>query len=352
MKTLLKSVYTRLYALLPESAGESVSALTFKVANKPFVFHDRTLHPPARLPRGAVTFSADFEMAWAFQYSRSSAADCVALGLRERAQVPVILAALRECGIAITWATVGHLFLSGCTRGAAGLPHPDMPRCGHFDGHWRFTSGDWFQHDPCTGVESDPAWYAPDLVEAILASGHEVGSHGFSHVGFGDYCPDEVAEAEVRASLEAMKPFGIRPRSFVFPGNECGKLDILAGAGLDIVRMFPVSWAEISLPVRMAEGLWGVHSSASIEPASHGANPAGRLRRLFKYVDRAVEERMAAHFWFHPSLQARYMTDLLFPLFRHCAGLREKGVLDIFTMEGLVEETVRAWERQAQPGSP
>ena len=343
----MKSIYQEFYSKLPDPLAEIVSEVAFNATGRPFVYFDNALHPPSRLRKGAVTFSADFEMAWAYQYSKLAEEDCVSIGLRERDQVPEILAVLNGYDIPITWATVGHLFLSSCTRGASGLPHPGMPRCGHFDNHWRFTSGDWFQHDPCSDVHKDPAWYAPDLIEAILSSRtrHEVASHSFSHVGFGEYCPEEVATAEIHASLEAAKLFGVRPRTYVFPGNESGKLKLFAGTGLDVLRLFPVSWAEITLPVRLEEGPWGVHTSAGVETASKSVNLDRRLARLCKFVDRAVEEKMSAHFVFHPSLPRNQMTNLLFPLLRYCADLREKGLVDICTMEGLVDETIRAWNR-------
>ena len=347
MKSLMKSVYQKFYSMLPEPWAEPVSEVAFKVAGRPFVCFDHALHPPTRLKKGAITFSTDFEMAWGYQYSRSAEEDCVTIGLREREQVPKILATLNGYDIPITWATVGHLFLASCTRGASGLPHREIPRCGHFDKHWQFTSGDWFQHDPCSDVHKDPAWYAPDLIEAILSSRthHEMASHSFSHVGFGEYCPEEVAAAEIHASLEAMKLFGLRPKTFVFPGNESGKLNLFAGTGLEVLRLFPVSWAEISLPVKLKEDLWGVHQSIYVETATKNVSLDRHLARLLKFVDKAVESRMSAHFVFHSSLPETQMMGLLFPLLRYCAELREKSLIDIFTMEGLVNETVHAWNR-------
>ena len=344
MKGLATSAFRRMLSVLPGPLADAVSGLGFKVSGRPYVFFDPALHPAARLKRGAVTFSADFEMAWAFRYSRSSAGECVAMGLREREQVPKILAAMEEYTIPITWATVGHLFLSQCTRGANGLAHPELRRPDHFDGHWRFTSGDWYQHDPCSDVKKDPAWYAPDLIEAILSSRchHEVASHGFSHMGFGDYCSDEVAEAELDASVAAMGTFGLRPRTFVFPGNEVGKLRLISAKGFEIVRSFPFSLSDISLPLRLPEGPWGIHSTSPVDTGTMAVNSERRLARYLKFVDRAIEARMCAHFWFHPSLSDEQLNGLLIPLLRTCAELREKGLLDVMTVGGVVDETIRA----------
>jgi len=63
---------------------------------------------------------------------------------------------------------------------------------------------------------------------------------------------------------------------------------------------------------------------------------AQRLRRLRGFLQKAITERLAMHLWLHPSLQPRDYELLLIPFLRTCAELREKGHLDVLTMEGLV----------------
>src|SRR2546430_15194940 len=75
---------------------------------------------------GAASISADFELAWAWREWGTTRAEEV--GLRERANVPVILELLDHLDIPITWATVGHLFLESCTDDNGGPNHPGMPR--------------------------------------------------------------------------------------------------------------------------------------------------------------------------------------------------------------------------------
>lgn len=346
---LLKSAYQRLHSHLPVEAGERLSDLVFSVMGRPRIYHDSLKHPQQRLRRGAVTFSLDFEMAWAFQYSKVSGPRCVELGLRERQQVPKILALFDKYSVPATWATVGHLCLEQCKRNSIGLAHSEIARCGHFENeHWKFTTGDWFQNDPCTDAHQNPAWYAPDLVEAIVSArvGHELASHTFSHAGFGSYCPAEVARAELDNSIEAMKPYGVRPTTLVFPGNDIGWLDVVAAKGFRIVRAFPHPTAEISLPMRINNDLWGVHSSTVVDGGTGTANLERRLFILKTYVDKAVASNLAAHFWFHPSLTLPRLHALLFPLVEYCAKLREQGSIDILTMEGLVNETESALLKQ------
>ncbi len=116
--------------------------------------------------------------------------------------MPRILEAFDSRRLPATWAVVGHLLLGSCQRGVDGRAHPEIPRIEPFETPWwKFEGPDWFQHDPCTDVHRDPAWYAPDLVALIRDSptGHEIASHTFSHMGLGTCCSHDVAVAELRA---------------------------------------------------------------------------------------------------------------------------------------------------------
>ncbi len=77
---------------------------------------------------GTVVLSADFEMAWAFRFSRTRGAEAVEKGMLERKNVPLLLAMLEKHNLPVTWATVGHLLLHECRRGDDGRAHPEMPR--------------------------------------------------------------------------------------------------------------------------------------------------------------------------------------------------------------------------------
>ena len=339
---MVKKLFDAVYAMLPPTAKKMLALSRSKLAWLPYIYHDRTIHPPKGLRLGAVTISLDFEMAWAWQYAKDMTVDPVAMGLQERDQVPLTLSKFDELNIPTTWATVGHLFLDGCSRGANGLAHHDLPRIPPFETrYWKFSSGDWYQFDPCSTVGQAPAWYAPDLIEKILSSpvGHEIACHGFSHAGFGRYCPRNVALSELDACISAMARFGIKPKSFVFPGNDEGHFDALAEKGFSIVRWFPKGSAKISLPVRRKEdGIWCVHQSATISRGSNWTRDE-HLARLKLCVDMAVRTRLASHVWLHPSLPPSEIDEVLTPFLVHCAGKRDQGVLDILTMEKLVQAT-------------
>lgn len=289
------------------------------------------------LERGAVVLSLDFELAWAWPYAVNPPVDPVATGLREREQVPMLVRTFEEFSIPATWATVGHLFLERCSRGSTGCAHEHLARLPFFENHlWRFSKGDWFQHDPCTDVRRDPAWYGPDLIQLILGSRvrHEIGCHGFSHAGLGPYCPPDVARAEAEECRKVMKDFGVEPVSWVFPGNDEGNHQALWDSGIRIVRSYPRA-VHIALPEKRPDGLWEVHSSTGLS-RGEGWPMERRLTRLKRFLQRAVETRMAMHLWLHPSLDLDDYRGLLVPFLRACAELREAGRLDVVTMSGLV----------------
>jgi len=59
----------------------------------------------------------------------------------------------------------------------------------------------------------------PDAVQEIVAGGHELGHHGFSHETWRDLSPQEERESLARG-LDAFAKLGVRPIGFRPPGGE------------------------------------------------------------------------------------------------------------------------------------
>lgn len=335
--SFVKSTYRRVLKRIPPPVAVRVQEAIDATRGRPRVYVDPADHARRTLERGSVTFSIDFELAWAWRYTKSGR-NPLAMAALEREQVPKLVRIFEEYEIPVTWATVGHLFLDRCSRGAHGLAHEDLPRVPHFESTWwKFGTGDWYQHDPCTDRIRDPAWYGPELVETVMRSTirHEIACHTFSHTGFASYCPADVAAAELDACLDAMKSFGLTPKTLVFPGNDAGHFGIVAKKGFRTIRWFPDPDIAVALPVRMPEGLWAQHASLCMEA---GTEPM-RLRMvqslLRRILRKAVRTRKNAHFWFHPSIPDIDIENLLLPTLKAVASLREKGKLDVFTMDDL-----------------
>jgi len=242
----------------------------------------------------AVSISADFELNWAFRSLPTEQRD--RLGIAERDNVPYILALLNEYGVPVTWATVGHLFLSSCTREDK-RAHPEMPRP-PANPLWQ---GDWYKHDPCTSLERDPLWYAPDLIEQIMQAkvGHEIGSHSFSHIDFSSQTSGlELVEREMQQCVDLMAPLGLKLRSLVYPFNHMGHHyhDLLRRLGIVAVRHRDDK-VRLSYPLRSAAGVYQIYESMNLR----SPNLYDYRNKAELFIDHAIQHGLSYHLWFHPS---------------------------------------------------
>lgn len=170
--------------------------------------------------RPTAVVSLDAELAWGFHDFEEPPEARVA---NARAAWLDLLEVFEAAGVPATWAVVGHLLLEECAG-----EHADHP-----------VDPSWFDRDPGGRHAPDSRWFGPDLVEAIVESDvdHEVGSHTFSHVEFGNpEPPADVADAELRLSREAAADCGLELSSFVFPRNRVGHRELLAEHGFTCYR--------------------------------------------------------------------------------------------------------------------
>ena len=264
--------------------------------------------------RSVCLISADFEMAWASRYTKSTKTPlqkAINDGIQTRKNVPVILELCDKYDIPITWATVGHLFLEKCGP-FDGLKHPDLPRLGHFQNQfWKFYTGDWFDYDPCTDYIQDPAWYAPDLIQDILSrkTKHEIGCHTFSHVDCRDSIDDgKVFEAEIKECQRIAQEWNLVLKSFVHPGHTIGHLDMLKKLGF---TSFRTDYGDVlGYPVRHQSGLWEFRNSAGLD-WREGWSAKYHIYRYKKIIDRAIKHRRLCVLWFHPSFPRRFVDEVL-----------------------------------------
>ena len=193
--------------------------------------------PTVQLDRGVFVLSIDTELMWG-SFHRMSASEFEAKNGRLRDVIALILAMLDRYSVPVTWAMVGHLFLDSCDRAQDGRAHPDLGRPAY---DWY--PHDWYRQDPCTDLATDPLWYGADVVELVRSARtqHEIGSHSFAHLVFGDPgCPAEAARDDIEAWSAAARDCGISGRSFVFPRNRVGHLDLVAAAGFTCYRGYRV----------------------------------------------------------------------------------------------------------------
>jgi peptidoglycan/xylan/chitin deacetylase (PgdA/CDA1 family) len=329
-------------------------------------------------PTGVLTISLDFELIWGtldlFGPKRFGAA-CM---IEREVVVGRLLDLFEELDIPATWCIVGHLFLERCEP-VDGIKHPEIIRPDH---QWCRT--DWFAHDPCGNERNHPLFFGRDLVDKIRACSapQEIGCHSFSHVIFGDAgCSRASAESEIAACVWLARAMGVELRSFAFPRNQIGHLDVLSqygfkcyrgpepvwyeNAGLPpvlrrVARLFEVLTASpppVVLPEKNESGLWNIPGSTIYFPM-HGLRrfvPMRlRIQRALKGLRRAARCRRIFHLWFHPTNLAD-QTDAMFAglrqILQRAVELRHRGELEILTMSQIAErcESSPGTAAQARP---
>ena len=319
---------------MPAKYNGYFSQLVFQFCGKPFVKKDN-LNQSIKFPgreKGGLIISADFEMAWAWRYTKTGM-DHIKKARIERNNFPKIIELFEKYNIPITFAIVGHLFLKSCKRG----DHDWMSRIPHFDDHWKFKEGDWFDHDPYSDYKDAPEWYAPDLIKLVQDSkvAHEIGTHTFSHIDFSyKNCPSEVASDEIKACISAAKSFGVNLESMVFPGKTFGNIEVLKENNFTIYRKR--NDFELAYPYRDNLGLLVTTSSGCLEfNSAYKWSADYFLSRLKKYLHKAISTNTIAHLWFHPSLDPDLLINVFPPFLAYSAKLRENGKLWIGTMKDI-----------------
>lgn len=288
--------------------------------------------------KGCLIISSDLELAWAWRYVRDIL-NPQALAMKKahqtRQNLPVLLELFDRFNIPVTWATVGHLFLEKCERRNE-TPHPEIPRLPYFRNEfWRYAEGDWFDGDPCSNYHRDPAWYAPDLLRAILSTKvkHEIACHTFSHIDCSDAnCPPEVMDSELAKCQRLAAEYGITFKSFVFPGNLYGNFSSLKRYGFSAYRFY--NGYELDVPRQDDLGLWQIPGGVCWEKPD-GWPVDAWVKALEKCADKALETGTVLHLWFHPSCHPTNIEKIFPTLLKYITAHRNNFWLT--TMSGLVD---------------
>jgi len=321
---------SQLYSLVGPRGQAIIDRLSYHIGLLPKV--NRTVPKLARpypTPyKACLIISADFELAWGWRYTKG-VPNPVRYALwraqQARKNLPELLALFDQYEIPISWAVVGHLFLAGCTRNN-GWAHPEVRRVPYFENEfWRYQKGDWFDADPCSDYRCDPAWYAPDIISAILRAkvNHEIACHSFSHVDFSDrVCPPEVADAELKQCQTIAQQWGVELKSFVFPGNLSGNLPSLKRNGFIAYRVR--SPYELDYLRRDEVGLWQIPGGMCIEKPSQYWPDRNWIGALKRHIDLSIQRGTVCHFWFHPSMNLDDIRNIFPAVLSYLTSQRER----------------------------
>jgi hypothetical protein len=285
--------------------------------------------PEGGMQVGKLTISIDLELAWGV-WDTVTAED---LGFAETAERPICQALVElfdRHQVPATWLMVAALLDADSAKA-----HPGKASC----------------------------WYAPDVVERIVGAKarHEIGSHSGRHLYF-----DRISAAAAQDDLEFAKDVhraqGLGFESFVYPRGAVGHVDLVAGAGLRVVRSHDVgllrtvhhggrlavramNFADQFFPVPPKPAFVERCGALIDIPGSMQVLGRNGLRRfvlppvtrakLMLGLERARHSGGTFHLWFHPS-NFYYRRDEQLATFawflERAADQASRGLIELRTM--------------------
>lgn len=265
---------------------------------------------------GVFTISLDTELAWG-TFDKGNVKRYEEAYRNTPEVIDRLCELFDEYEIPATWAIVSHL-LEDCDGDHSDRTSPDF--------EW---IDDWFAELPCaTGMDKE-LWYAPWLLDRIqeCETEQEIGLHGSTHMPLGaDGCTRQCAKEEIEAAVKTLRSHGVDPKSFVFPRNDIGHLDVLREYGIEAYRGKDARWYErasvpdvVKPPLRFADeaarlqppvvdpverdGLVEVPGSQVFRPSHDGwqyTPGESSVARAKKGLERAARTGGVFHLWLHP----------------------------------------------------
>jgi peptidoglycan/xylan/chitin deacetylase (PgdA/CDA1 family) len=290
---------------------------------------NRLLRRTVTLDKAVFVISLDTELAWG-SFDRNGVEKYALYYAQVRDIVGKLLDMFEQHQVKATWALVGHLFLTSCSReGPDNHNHVLQP-------NYRWYPQGWLSHDPYSTVGADPFFYAPDLADRIASAlpRHELASHTFTHAILGDpECSREVAFSQLQECKRLAHAKGRETLSLVFPRNRVGHLDVLCQLGFTSFRGPEKTWygwttgtSPIGKALRFLnkflvvsppcyqefvcyredvgqEWLVNLPGSMFFPPYSGLWRLVGiskRISQAKKGIDMAIRRKALFHLWFHP----------------------------------------------------
>lgn len=204
--------------------------------------------------------------------------------------------------------------------------------------------------DICPDSCDNTLFFGEDILKKIISSkvGHEIGYHSFSHPVF-PQIKKEVADSEIKAGIEMAEHFGIILKSFVFPQEKIGHINVLKKYGFLIYRGETLMHSnlrsralnkvnglinEIIAPPVMPEwknGIWEIPSSMYFCDPKY---PFSLLPRAKLGLWRAIRSNMVFHIWMHPwnLLEYKSLSRDFERFIEYACKKRSEGKIKVMTM--------------------
>lgn len=216
--------------------------------------------------------------------------------------------------------------------------------------------------------EGDPLWHGPDIIKMIKTyPNQEIACHTYSHEVFDEKKLNlQEAETEIKKCLKVTRP--LRLRSFVFPKNIIGHLEVLKKYGFCCFRGPEPYWFSkiskrqklfqildfllllsppISKPSKHSSGLINIPGSM-LYISSRGLRkflPVDmRVIKAKKGIKKANKIGGVFHLWFHPIDFARETEKMFLGLeeiLKYAAKLRKENKLEIKSMGQITEDFLK-----------
>lgn len=268
----------------------------------------------------------DFELAWSRarrKNTSTTAAESLTRSRRARKLLPHLIELTKKYNIPITVAPVAHVAISDCSS------HETPPE---FRPAW--IDSDWFAVDPKTNLQENKDYYGSDLMSEVLESGvgHEIASHGFSHVDLSDVdTTEEVAEYEIAQSYRILKQIDGNLSTFIFPNNKPKFIELLSRAGYTIYR-----GRENKAAAKDDAGLWCFPRGLWLSPQT--ASP----KEINGLISLAIRKKQLINFWCHlyEFREPKQLTLFFSPIFEFVKQQQNEKKLEANTMRSIITKII------------
>ncbi len=170
---------------------------------------------------------------------------------------------------------------------------------------------------------------------------HDIGAHGYSHKNFQTLSRNE-AEVELSKIAIGLRRFGIQPKSFIFPRNFVGHLDLLEKFDYKCYRNRSEGWLADGLFVEKKNKLYNIQPSLYL-------NQSATPFILKKLLDVAIAKKAPLHLWFHlwtfgfkSSDTNKYVRNVFLPFLKYAQAKYKNGILTFETMVSAAKKAERS----------